>query len=385
MINANGDDSVYVSSGDHKEMAVAYVPCYHCELCVQSRKSDLVRRAQFASYEFDCPPFTFRLTYDAVHLPKYGELQFRDVQLFFKRLRKRLAHDGLPTDFKYIVAGEYGSERGRPHYHVILFNNPFRCSEYDVLKVNLLKRIIWECWRKDLWPVFDDPRNFGQCYGGIAAYVAKYVGKRSHWEERFIPEAGRTVHPMFVRTSVGLGHGYLSRFSSWCRVSKSSEFEYFDMINGQYRTCRMTKSLRRFFHPTPLQMVKSSVKDAYKDMANVLLQLVELGEMPFDVASGMLDECSLGVFSNKLTVNDARPSRWYGRCSTFKRLVSRRLQTALYYDYSCLVDYGSVDSEIDRYYSFKDSQIVKEKNSDFAFDMARLKKQQSVVKSKSVE
>lgn len=43
-----------------------------------------------------------------------AELNHRDVQLFFKRLRKKYS-------FRYFGCGEYGGKYGRPHYHAILF------------------------------------------------------------------------------------------------------------------------------------------------------------------------------------------------------------------------------------------------------------------------
>lgn len=54
------------------------------------------------------------LTYDNEHLPTNGQLNKRDIQLFFKRLRKKHA-------FRYFGCGEYGGEKLRPHFHVILF------------------------------------------------------------------------------------------------------------------------------------------------------------------------------------------------------------------------------------------------------------------------
>lgn len=42
-------------------------------------------------------------------------LTYSDVQNYFKRLRK----NGYPC--RYFVAGEYGSERGRAHWHVLIF------------------------------------------------------------------------------------------------------------------------------------------------------------------------------------------------------------------------------------------------------------------------
>jgi hypothetical protein len=52
-------------------------------------------------------------------IPAYSQatLWKRDLQLFFKRLRKKYT-------IRYYAVGEYGSKTYRPHYHIILFNLP---------------------------------------------------------------------------------------------------------------------------------------------------------------------------------------------------------------------------------------------------------------------
>lgn len=61
------------------------------------------------------------LTYNTDHVPisenGYMTLHKPDVQKFFKRLRK-FSNPGI----KYYLCGEYGTQKMRPHYHIILFN-----------------------------------------------------------------------------------------------------------------------------------------------------------------------------------------------------------------------------------------------------------------------
>jgi len=61
------------------------------------------------------------LTYNDEHIKRsknnYKNLDKKDLQKFFKRLRKL-----TDEKIKYYAVGEYGFERMRPHYHVILFN-----------------------------------------------------------------------------------------------------------------------------------------------------------------------------------------------------------------------------------------------------------------------
>ena len=56
------------------------------------------------------------LTYNDDHLPANGSLQPRDLQLFWKRLRK-----ARTPGIRYYACGEYGDQTARPHYHAIIF------------------------------------------------------------------------------------------------------------------------------------------------------------------------------------------------------------------------------------------------------------------------
>lgn len=56
------------------------------------------------------------LTYDDEHLPEGGNLNHGDVQLWLKRLR-----ESVPEKLRYYLAGEYGDNTLRPHYHVALY------------------------------------------------------------------------------------------------------------------------------------------------------------------------------------------------------------------------------------------------------------------------
>jgi hypothetical protein len=58
------------------------------------------------------------LTYNNDVLPDDYSVNKVDLQLFFKRLRKRFGQ------FRYFAVGEYGAKFGRPHYHAILFGFP---------------------------------------------------------------------------------------------------------------------------------------------------------------------------------------------------------------------------------------------------------------------
>lgn len=111
-----------------------YVACRKCEECVSIRKSQWCFRAMVETeHSFDSIFLT--LTYDDEHLPLDKSVSVRDVQLFFKRLRKNMRiwypdfdYDTYPL--RYFLVSEYGGKYGRPHYHLILWNCP--CNWYEI-------------------------------------------------------------------------------------------------------------------------------------------------------------------------------------------------------------------------------------------------------------
>lgn len=101
------------------------VPCGHCVGCRLDRSRQWADRMMLELDHSKTAIFV-TLTYDSLNVPVAcalydGSVLFtldkRDVQLFMKRLRR--SFDG--REIRYYLAGEYGSQTHRPHYHAILF------------------------------------------------------------------------------------------------------------------------------------------------------------------------------------------------------------------------------------------------------------------------
>ena len=92
-----------------------FVPCGKCGFCIKKAIDSWCLRLGH-EMEVSSSAFFITLTYDNEHLPPGAELSKRDLQLFIKRLRK------VNPGIRYFAVGEYGSERGRPHYHAVIFN-----------------------------------------------------------------------------------------------------------------------------------------------------------------------------------------------------------------------------------------------------------------------
>ena len=109
-----------------------YVDCRKCEECISIRKSQWCFRVlQETEHCYNSAFLT--LTYDDDHLPAAG-VSLRDTQLFFKRLRMNIKHwypefNSKKWPVRYFLVSEYGGLRGRPHYHLILWNCPLTTDE----------------------------------------------------------------------------------------------------------------------------------------------------------------------------------------------------------------------------------------------------------------
>lgn len=184
-------------------------PCGHCLACRISKAREWSARLMHELPYWDKAVFV-TLTYDSEFLPKNHSLVKKDLQLFFKRLRKSLNGRKI----KYYACGEYGTKKqfkflgkilpylngfGRPHYHAIIFgvgNNPADIS------------IIKSCWRKCVWSNFQDKKAFGTVTADSCRYVSDYIFKKYSGEKAKEAYINKGVEVPFKISSQGLGLRY---------------------------------------------------------------------------------------------------------------------------------------------------------------------------------
>lgn len=145
-------------------------PCGKCPQCLKAKIYSWLFRLD-KELERSINPLFVTLTYNDENLRKHeyintttGEitetptLHKKDLQDFFKRLRKA-QNKAYPNanPIKYYACGEYGTKRGRPHYHIIMFN---------IMDVNLIQ----SNWGKGF------SLSLPLTNGGTA-YVLKYMSK----------------------------------------------------------------------------------------------------------------------------------------------------------------------------------------------------------------
>lgn len=102
----------------HKDLKI-HLACGKCTACLINRRRKWTARMLMENEAHSEGVFV-TLTYADEHLPEDKSVSKRELQLFFKRLRKRTG-----KKLRYFACGEYGDEFGRPHYHAIIWGLPY--------------------------------------------------------------------------------------------------------------------------------------------------------------------------------------------------------------------------------------------------------------------
>jgi len=173
----------------------------NCFLTLTYDDKNLVR--MYESWDLE----TRKPTGDGANIPT---LVKTDLQKFWKRLRK-----DLNAGIRYFACGEYGEQRGRPHYHACLFGFDF--PDKDLLST---------AGGNDLYSsaLLDSAWTHGHCSVGAltpgsAAYVARYIldkqlGKDSVYYDK------QGIEPEFIVMSRGgkkgrggIGSGWFDKYA----------------------------------------------------------------------------------------------------------------------------------------------------------------------------
>lgn len=166
----------------HSELTLACGQCRGCRL-EKSRQWAVRCMHESKMHQQNC---FLTLTYDDEHLnQKYwtgkyredgskayaGNLHYRDFQLFFKRLRRPLP----PNSLLFYMAGEYGEQYRRPHWHACIFGYDFPDKKY--LGLSPAGSKLYESDKlQTLWP--HGFSSIGELTFESAAYTARYVMKK---------------------------------------------------------------------------------------------------------------------------------------------------------------------------------------------------------------
>lgn len=144
------------------------VPCGKCYECRKEKARKWAFRCLFEASEHKSNYF-LTVTYEDGFLPRDDQEQKRDLQLFFKRLRR------AGKEFRYFACGEKGDATERRHNHCLMFGlelgdlKPWAMSgKFQLYRSEFLERL-WD--RKGfIWVGVASP-------GSVGNYIAKYTIK----------------------------------------------------------------------------------------------------------------------------------------------------------------------------------------------------------------
>lgn len=160
---------VFVERGDI--LYTMSVPCGRCIGCrldyAQSWEVRLMHEAQ--CHDNNC---FITLTYSEDRVSRDGSLVYPDFQAFMRRLRKYYR----PGKVRFFVAGEYGGDLGRPHFHVALFGVDFRHDRKYWRKTEAGFKVDRSATLERLWPLGHS--EIGELTPQSANYIARYIVKK---------------------------------------------------------------------------------------------------------------------------------------------------------------------------------------------------------------
>lgn len=193
------------------------VPCGRCTGCRLDRRLEWTVRCTHEQQLYAGNTF-ITLSYADEHLPSSLSLEYRDVQLWLKRLRKEVRGNTKGPNGKYpirfFLSGEYGPQTQRPHWHAILFNCVFE-DQIRLLNGQYVSEQAERIWSKG--NVRLDNVN-----PATIAYVAGYTQDKLYGRQAYEDVVNISTGEVSERRAPfvsmsrrpGIGAAWLDRFSS---------------------------------------------------------------------------------------------------------------------------------------------------------------------------
>lgn len=170
-VNPSGKRSLEFSRRGTQLDNDVLVGCGKCDGCYADQSMMWAIRVYHESQMVDQSCF-LTLTYDEEHCP--SAISKRDLQLFFKRLRKDCKTLGYEMPkISYFACGEYGTQTHRPHYHAVICGADFRggAFTYDVSEGLYANKYVDSKWK-------NGSVTIGSADFASILYTTGYVAKK---------------------------------------------------------------------------------------------------------------------------------------------------------------------------------------------------------------
>lgn len=207
-----------------------------------------------------------------------------DVQKFWKRLRRQWEYhhyapkqyiaDCVKNDkpiqyhvdhpFRYVIVGEYGTKKGRPHYHALLFNVPYDIrTPFDFEELARLKNDIVSAWG------MAQPQSI-QCE--IARDAGKYIGK-------YLSKGNKNGRKGFCNASNrggGIGSSIIDSHREFFHTHPEQNQIQFVDYSGKLQTYTLGQYATRRLFPTSSRMIPDVAKHLLRKANHVLSDINKL-------------------------------------------------------------------------------------------------------------
>lgn len=274
---------VDMSTGDVFPMYFI-VPCGKCLVCNDLKISSFVRRCQYESQMYNCPPIHVTLTYDEAHLPDDLSVNLRHIQLWKKRVCTMLEQLYFGRGLRFSTSAEYGHiNKKRPHYHVLIWN----CKPNEIFTYQLLHDLMYKCWyeegdiawvsmcRKSFFtfsPVTLDYipkgctrslRDMGKTMVQAFGYVAKYFYKQ---DDSDVPPGRKPTFHTFSKSSRlgGIGAPFIDSHAEVMRSRFYKSYQYIDRFSGKVFNMPYDRYLLDRVFPSKYKIVPYKIRECVK-------------------------------------------------------------------------------------------------------------------------
>lgn len=267
--------------------------CCKCNICQEKRKNILLSRLTLHSAIEQTPPILLTLTYNQENYDLEKEYktekQTKDIQDFLKLLRYYISYYDQNIKIKYVCCSEFGSQRGRLHYHLIIYGIPQNSFFRDnYIPKNAHERFIYSLKHNESLTiniaqyVYKAWKGKGKIRAEIArdmigAYSAKYIGKT-------VKEVGKKTISL---KSIRLGLEYLQK-----NINPSKDvyiekikvpYDKYDFKNNTYKKqvkeIPLYRYIGTYLFPNINQLIPKRLRDYLhyiKDYSKFALDIIKL-------------------------------------------------------------------------------------------------------------
>lgn len=167
---------VSFKENEHDDFTIRVdLPCGQCVGCRLERSRQWAIRCMHEAQMHTQNCF-ITLTYNNESCPKDFSLNHKHFQDFMKRLRKRYGDKNV----KFYMAGEYGENFDRPHFHACIFGLDFEDKKF-FRRTQTGSFLYTSEILESLWPF--GYSTIGDVTFESAAYVARYIMKKVNGEQ----------------------------------------------------------------------------------------------------------------------------------------------------------------------------------------------------------